>query len=399
MPTWSRPAWTGSIWPTSTRPTTSTPISATTTCGRRWRSATGPSTTAWPASEPTAAPARARTTPAARRGRRSRACSSALATPWIVVSVSDEGFHDPAAVAEKLGERGYVGALAIDFKRYVGAQIGIHNPAGERVGRVSHLRNTEWLFVCGPDRVRRCGGRSSRRRPPPSPAGPNSARRGTGAACSRSDPRQHAEDRAMSAMRRAAWTAGAIVVLSGLVGAAAGCAGGSGSSGSASAAARGCRSREGRAAPPARCRRSRRRRAVAGPAHSASSASDVSLTATLPGNPLGRDRDGHARPARPAWPLRPRHGRGGQDRRPVRRVREPAIVVGNARARRPPGDAGARGRGSPRRGWRSSDSAGRRTRASSAWTSPSSSSTSMPASTTCARRNGPCGASWSARRP
>jgi len=75
-----------------------------------------------------------------------------VATPWIVVSVSDEGFHDPAAVAGKLGERGYVGALAIDFKRYVGAQIGIHNPAGERVGRVSHLRNTEWLFVCGPDR-------------------------------------------------------------------------------------------------------------------------------------------------------------------------------------------------------------------------------------------------------
>jgi adenine-specific DNA-methyltransferase len=76
-----------------------------------------------------------------------------VATPWIVVSISDEGFHDPAAVAEKLGERGYVGALAIDFKRYVGAQIGIHNPAGERVGRVSHLRNTEWLFVCGPDRA------------------------------------------------------------------------------------------------------------------------------------------------------------------------------------------------------------------------------------------------------
>jgi adenine-specific DNA-methyltransferase len=75
-----------------------------------------------------------------------------LPTPWVVVSVSDEGFHDPAAVAEKLGERGYVGALAIDFKRYVGAQIGIHNPSGERVGRVSHLRNTEWLLVCGPDR-------------------------------------------------------------------------------------------------------------------------------------------------------------------------------------------------------------------------------------------------------
>jgi adenine-specific DNA-methyltransferase len=76
-----------------------------------------------------------------------------LATPWVIVSVSDEGFHDPADVERRLGRRGYVGAIPVDFKRYVGAQIGIHNPAGERVGAVSHLRNTEWLFVCGPDRA------------------------------------------------------------------------------------------------------------------------------------------------------------------------------------------------------------------------------------------------------
>jgi adenine-specific DNA-methyltransferase len=75
-----------------------------------------------------------------------------LPTPWIVVSLSDEGFHDPAAVEERLRGRGHVGVLHVDFKRYVGAQIGIHNPAGERVGRVSHLRNTEWILVCGPDR-------------------------------------------------------------------------------------------------------------------------------------------------------------------------------------------------------------------------------------------------------
>ncbi len=57
-----------------------------------------------------------------------------LPTPWIVVSLSDEGFHDPAAVEERLRGRGHVGVLHVDFKRYVGAQIGIHNPAGERVG-------------------------------------------------------------------------------------------------------------------------------------------------------------------------------------------------------------------------------------------------------------------------
>jgi hypothetical protein len=33
----------------------------------------------------------------------------------------------------------------------VGAQIGIHNPKGEKVGTVSHLTNREYLFVAGPD--------------------------------------------------------------------------------------------------------------------------------------------------------------------------------------------------------------------------------------------------------
>ncbi len=79
----------------------------------------------------------------------------ALPTPWIVASVSDEGFHDPADVAGLLAERGHVASLAIDFPRYVGARIGIHNPAGERVGAVSHVRNLEYLIVCGPRPGRR----------------------------------------------------------------------------------------------------------------------------------------------------------------------------------------------------------------------------------------------------
>ena len=77
---------------------------------------------------------------------------ASLTSPWVILSVNDEGFHDPAAVAELLSERGHVASLAIDVPRYVGARIGIHNPAGERVGRVSHVRATEWLIVCGPDR-------------------------------------------------------------------------------------------------------------------------------------------------------------------------------------------------------------------------------------------------------
>jgi len=77
-----------------------------------------------------------------------------LPTPWIIVSFNDEGFHDLDEVAALLSEKGYLRSVAIDFKRYVGAQIGVFNPSGERVGEVSHLRNKELLFVVGPDEAR-----------------------------------------------------------------------------------------------------------------------------------------------------------------------------------------------------------------------------------------------------
>jgi adenine-specific DNA-methyltransferase len=76
---------------------------------------------------------------------------AAIPCPWLVVSFSDEGFHDLDAVEALLADKGFVASVAVDFKRYVGAQIGIYNPSGEKVGRVSHLRNTEVLFVVGPD--------------------------------------------------------------------------------------------------------------------------------------------------------------------------------------------------------------------------------------------------------
>jgi len=74
----------------------------------------------------------------------------ALPTPWIIASFNNEGFHDPDSVATLLSEKGYLRTVDVDYKRYVGAQIGIFNPSGEKVGRVSHLRNRELLFVVGP---------------------------------------------------------------------------------------------------------------------------------------------------------------------------------------------------------------------------------------------------------
>ena len=54
-------------------------------------------------------------------------------------------------------ERRDVVVLAVDSRRYVGAQIGIHDPAGRKVGEVSHLRNTEYLVVAGDLRAGEAG--------------------------------------------------------------------------------------------------------------------------------------------------------------------------------------------------------------------------------------------------
>ena len=71
-----------------------------------------------------------------------------------------------ADIEAMLAERGEVLVFAHDFKRYVGAQIGIHNPRGEKVGKVSHVRNIEHVYVATRDpevidRVRAAGGRTT----------------------------------------------------------------------------------------------------------------------------------------------------------------------------------------------------------------------------------------------
>jgi adenine-specific DNA-methyltransferase len=67
----------------------------------------------------------------------------------LIVSFSNEGFIDRGEMEALLAVRGPVRTFEHDYKRYVGAQIGIHNPAGVKVGQVSHLRNTEYLYIVG----------------------------------------------------------------------------------------------------------------------------------------------------------------------------------------------------------------------------------------------------------
>jgi adenine-specific DNA-methyltransferase len=70
----------------------------------------------------------------------------------VVLSYNDESWVTADEIVAMLRDAGHedVRVLAFDNKRYVGAQIGIFNPTGEKVGTVARLRNVEYLFVAGP---------------------------------------------------------------------------------------------------------------------------------------------------------------------------------------------------------------------------------------------------------
>jgi adenine-specific DNA-methyltransferase len=75
---------------------------------------------------------------------------ASVRAPVLVVSFNDEGFLARSEIEALLRARGEVRVIERDSKRYVGAQIGIYNPRGEKVGRVGRLRNTEYLFLVTP---------------------------------------------------------------------------------------------------------------------------------------------------------------------------------------------------------------------------------------------------------
>ncbi len=73
-----------------------------------------------------------------------------LQAPHLLVSFNNEGFLSRNEIEGLLREvRGEVATLPVQFKRYVGAQIGVHDLNGRRVGKVSHLENREYLFLAG----------------------------------------------------------------------------------------------------------------------------------------------------------------------------------------------------------------------------------------------------------
>jgi adenine-specific DNA-methyltransferase len=91
-----------------------------------------------------------------------RGCGESLATvianvraPNLIVSFNNEGFVSLDDLRDMLAPRGHLLTLAFDFKRYVGAQIGIYNPSGVKVGTVGRLRNVEYMVIATRDRPSR----------------------------------------------------------------------------------------------------------------------------------------------------------------------------------------------------------------------------------------------------
>jgi adenine-specific DNA-methyltransferase len=75
----------------------------------------------------------------------------ALDVGRIVVSFNNEGYLPKEAIEEILCARGAVHTVALDYRRYVGAKIGIHNNKGKKVGKVSHTKNKELIFIVDGD--------------------------------------------------------------------------------------------------------------------------------------------------------------------------------------------------------------------------------------------------------
>lgn len=73
---------------------------------------------------------------------------AAVRAPYLVVSYSNEAFLPMDEMKSLLlAVRPNLSVISIPHKRYIGSQLGIYNPQGEKVGEPTHEHNQEYLFV------------------------------------------------------------------------------------------------------------------------------------------------------------------------------------------------------------------------------------------------------------
>jgi adenine-specific DNA-methyltransferase len=72
---------------------------------------------------------------------------SALSSPILIISFNNEGYLGREEVEQVLKKRGHLEVIELTHERYVGAKIGIYNLKGEKVGKIGHLQNKEYIYV------------------------------------------------------------------------------------------------------------------------------------------------------------------------------------------------------------------------------------------------------------
>jgi adenine-specific DNA-methyltransferase len=68
---------------------------------------------------------------------------------YMMISFSNEGYMKHGDIVELLSTYGETAWMDINYRRYVGAQIGIYNQHGDKVGTKGHLFNKEFIFLVG----------------------------------------------------------------------------------------------------------------------------------------------------------------------------------------------------------------------------------------------------------
>ncbi len=106
------------------------------------------------------------------------ACIDGVDARVVVVSYNDESWIALDQLVDMCRGHGAVEVLAFDSKRYVGAQIGVFNAAGARVGEPKRARNVEYVIVSG-DRAAVAAATTAARNQAAVFANPMSARSGS----------------------------------------------------------------------------------------------------------------------------------------------------------------------------------------------------------------------------
>ncbi len=75
----------------------------------------------------------------------------ALDVPTVVLSFSDEGYLARDELEAMLQARGTVAVVERGHRRYIGSQIGVYSPSGDKVGEAGARRNTERMYIAGTD--------------------------------------------------------------------------------------------------------------------------------------------------------------------------------------------------------------------------------------------------------